>query len=802
MIADVPLGAFLSGGIDSSIIVALMAQQSNRPIQTFTIGFEEQDYSELPYARAVAERYKTDHHEFIVKPHLIDVLPKLAWHYSEPYADSSALPSYYLTHETRQHVTVALNGDGGDEVFAGYLRYRAMWLMQFWNILPQGLRESIGRMSGGLPPSKTSISLSWRIQRLLSVGALTPTRQYLRTLDYFHPEELAELWTDEHLQVFVKEDISTSTMFEGTLRNYAPKELMDRLMYLDLRHYLPDCLMVKMDIASMANSLETRSPFLDHILAEEVARWPASWKYQPLNYSKKILKETFAKDLPPSILRRGKQGFGVPISQWFRGPLKSYLRDVILSPEALARGYFRPEVITRYVDEHQSGKRDRAYGLWALLMLELWHREAESNDMTSQLDASERTYRASSSFLVISVFFRCWGLKWGLPRQERFTTLYVDEYTPLWVLHQMDPRHGDFNPHYSHNPTFFYYQIGVALALASKSGFLSLGNDKASYLQHPEQYARLYLAARLLCVVYGVAMTLLLFFLGRRITASDAGGLLTSLFYAVIPVSAIQCHVIDTSVPGSFWVALSFLWLLKSLDTHETKWLYGGALAAGLSLSTKYTCAPIGLLVMYTAWKLDRRLKPILIALFIAGAAYAIGTPYILLDTKNMLSGMLAMSQAASGMTLAPSWRFVFYPFIHYGYAVGILISVLAVVGFVRQAREGRPAVILSALFLFPFLGLLGRSNLHIARYLNETLPFILPFAAYSIVMIYQRPKPFFPMGGHRLHGLMPLARALHVSDGPFIGHRHRSPRSGFFMDDPACSVGQPAWDWNKKPIS
>ncbi len=379
MIADVPLGAFLSGGIDSSIIVALMAQQSSRAIKTFSIGFQEEAYSELPFARAVAKMYNTDHHEFLVQPHLIDILPKLAWYYSEPYADSSALPSYYLTKETRQHVTVALNGDGGDEVFAGYLRYRAMWGMQFWNVLPQALRARMGAWSELLPPSTAPIGWSWRAKRLLGVGAMTPTQQYLRTLEYFHAEELRELWSEEHLEVFRQKHLSSNTIFETTLLNYAPRELLDRLMYLDLHHYLPDCLMVKMDIASMANSLETRSPLLDHVLVEEVARWPASWKYRPLNLSKRILKETFKKDLPPLIQKRGKMGFGVPISQWFRGPLKGYLMETLLSKKALDRGYFKRKVIERYIAEHQSGTRDRCYGLWALLMLELWHQAYEES---------------------------------------------------------------------------------------------------------------------------------------------------------------------------------------------------------------------------------------------------------------------------------------------------------------------------------------------------------------------------------------------------------------------------------------
>jgi asparagine synthase (glutamine-hydrolysing) len=373
MISDVPLGAFLSGGIDSSIVVALMAQQSAQPIKTFCIGFEEEAYSELPYAREVASRYQTDHHEFIVKPELIDVLPKLAWYYSEPFADSSALPSYYLTRETRKHVTVALNGDGGDESFGGYLRYRAMWLMKFWNTLPQPLRSALARAGEKIPAGQAPISLPGRIQRLLAVGALDEMPQYLRTMEYIHREEQRELWAAPHQSLFQQKELLNHQLYDETLRRYAPAAALDRYMFLDLNHYLPDCLMVKMDIASMANSLETRSPLLDHILVEEVARWPASWKYRPIHDSKRIFKEAFAQDLPPRILQRHKQGFGVPISQWFRGPLKAYLRDVLLSREALGRGYFRPEVLERYIEEHQSGKRERGYGLWALLMLELWH---------------------------------------------------------------------------------------------------------------------------------------------------------------------------------------------------------------------------------------------------------------------------------------------------------------------------------------------------------------------------------------------------------------------------------------------
>jgi asparagine synthase (glutamine-hydrolysing) len=375
MISDVPLGAFLSGGIDSSIIVALMARESSRPIQTFSIGFEEQDYSELAYAREVAKLYRTDHHEFIVKPELIDVLPKLAWYYSEPFADSSALPSYYLARETRRYVTVALTGDGGDENFAGYLRYRAIWGMQYWNKLPLAVRRGLDALADRVPTGPSPIHWVNRIKRLIKIGTLPEMAQYLRTMEIFHVEEQDELW-DPDVSAFLRRDgITSARIYTETLARSRPSELMDRLMYLDLNHYLPDCLMVKMDIASMANSLEARAPLLDHLLVEEVARWPSAWKYRPLNFSKRILKDTFARELPPAIRKRGKQGFGVPISHWFRGTLRAYLQDTVLSTRALSRGYFRPDALRRLLDEHQSGNRDRSYSLWALLMLELWHQQ-------------------------------------------------------------------------------------------------------------------------------------------------------------------------------------------------------------------------------------------------------------------------------------------------------------------------------------------------------------------------------------------------------------------------------------------
>ena len=302
----------------------------------------------------------------------------------------------------------------------------------------------------------------------------------------------------------------------------------------------------------------------------------------------------------------------------------------------------------------------------------------------------------------------------------------------------MKPRQWDFNPHYSYNPTFLYYQLGVTLAVASKLGVISLGHDKNYFLAHPDVYGRFYLVARLLCVAYGIATTILLFFIGRRVTSSDVGGLWTALLYAVVPMSAIQCHVMDTSVSASFWLGLSFLGLMRACESPDNKWFYIGAFAAGLSLSTKYTGAPLVLLMIYTAWQRGHLWKGTLIAFVIAGIGYAIGTPYMILDAANMLQGLLGMSRSAAGTYLAPNLHTYAYALVPYGYAVGTVLSLLAVVGLAGQARHRKPAAILALLFLVPYLFLLMRSTVHIARYVNETLPFFLPFTACPLLILLE----------------------------------------------------------------
>ena len=380
MISDVPLGAFLSGGIDSSLVVATMSELSAQPVKTFSIGFEEQAYSELPYAKELAQRYGCEHREFIVKPEMADVLPKLAWHYGEPYADSSALPSYYVSRETRRFVTVALNGDGGDENFAGYIRYFAMKLARMWDRLPAPLRSAIHATTERFPERNAPVSTLWRAKRFVrSVQNADPAARYLKMIGYFFEEDKQDLYSASMRRALEAREGSeiegARHYLENAFARARSEDFINQLLYVDVVSYLPECLMAKIDVATMANSLEGRSPFLDHEFMELAYRMPGDWKLKGLGQHKWILKEAFKDKLPESIRKRGKMGFGIPVGPWFRGPLKSFWQDHVLSKRALARDYFEEAGLRRFWDEHQSGKRDHGYRLWALLMLELWHRE-------------------------------------------------------------------------------------------------------------------------------------------------------------------------------------------------------------------------------------------------------------------------------------------------------------------------------------------------------------------------------------------------------------------------------------------
>ena len=366
LISEVPLGAFLSGGVDSSAVVAIMANLIGDRVKTFAIGFDDPRFNELPHARRVAERYGCDHHEFEVKPKAIEVVSTLVKHYGEPYADSSAIPSFYLARLTRQHVTVALNGDGGDEAFGGYGWHLGSRLAERWQRVPSALRAVAERLAAGLSPlSSNRRSSIARAARFMSAASRPRAARYRHWLSVFTADLKAEVYASPHHHA----DALTA-MFAA-----APSlDAIDAMLRADIEWYLPTDLLVKMDIATMANSLEARSPFLDWKLTEFAARLPSSYKVKG-NTSKYILKKAIADLVPASNMHRPKQGFAVPVGPWFRGELKDFLADHVLGPRFAERGLFKPAAVRRLFDDHQRGAGDYAHHLWTLLMLELWFRE-------------------------------------------------------------------------------------------------------------------------------------------------------------------------------------------------------------------------------------------------------------------------------------------------------------------------------------------------------------------------------------------------------------------------------------------
>ena len=370
LMSEVPLGAFLSGGIDSSAVVALMSEESSTPVKTFSIGFEEQDFSELHHARRVAEHVGADHHEFIVRPDALEVLPLLVEHYGEPYADSSAIPTYYVARETRKHVTVALNGDGGDESFAGYERYAAMRLAERYHRIPALLRESVVRQAIELiPSSETKRSRIRDVKRFIHAASLPKVERYLRWVSVFDSEAKQELYTEDFQQQ--TGGISAAGMLDPWFARANGSGIVDAALLTDIMTYLPNDLLVKVDIATMANSLEARSPFLDHHVIEFAASLPEQLKLRGLT-TKYLLKRMLKRLLPAENLDRRKMGFGVPIGPWLRGKLQPFLRETLLAEASLNRGMFRPEAVKRLVELHTRGERDYSHQLWTLLMLELW----------------------------------------------------------------------------------------------------------------------------------------------------------------------------------------------------------------------------------------------------------------------------------------------------------------------------------------------------------------------------------------------------------------------------------------------
>lgn len=370
LMSDVPLGAFLSGGIDSSVVVAAMAMTSPEPVRTFSVSFPGTEVDEAPHARAVAERYGTEHTELVVGPPTPDLLPRLAWHFGEPFADPAALPTFQLAELTRRHVTVALNGDGGDESFAGYRRYWQLARTRPADGLPLGLRRGVAGLAGVLAGGTEGRSLRPRAARLAARLALPPARRYADLFRYFGEADRDHLYTDE----FRAESTTADPLshVEAAWEERAGLDTADRLMAVDLDTYLSDDLLAKVDVTSMASSLEMRSPLLDQELMELAATLPPKQKLRGTE-GKLLLREAVRDWLPDGILDRPKQGFAVPLSGWLREEMRALPEEVLLDPAAADRDIFRPAEVRRLIDEHRAG-RDRTDQLWAMINLELWFR--------------------------------------------------------------------------------------------------------------------------------------------------------------------------------------------------------------------------------------------------------------------------------------------------------------------------------------------------------------------------------------------------------------------------------------------
>ena len=372
MQSDVPLGAFLSGGIDSSLITAIANEHCESSIRTFSIGFPVADFDETAYAAEVAKHLGTQHQRFEVKPSGVDVIDKLVWHYDEPFGDSSAVPTWYLSELTKSEVTVALSGDGGDELFAGYERYRALWLSnQLRSLFPVHKIPGL-RLIQKLPDTNRRKSLVRRAKRFLEALDQPPARRYLNWLQIF-PESLrASIYTDSLLEALPGDD--PFDFLESAWTQSAGRDLVTRASTADLLTYLPCDLCTKVDIASMAHGLEVRQPLLDHRIVEFAASLPVNLKFRGKR-GKLILQDAFGSMIPKAIFTRKKMGFGIPIANWFRDELKPMVHDTLLAEDAKISPYLRQDSIAQLVRAHESNEQNHGYRLWNLLILEKWLRE-------------------------------------------------------------------------------------------------------------------------------------------------------------------------------------------------------------------------------------------------------------------------------------------------------------------------------------------------------------------------------------------------------------------------------------------
>jgi len=364
LMSEVQLGAFLSGGIDSSAIVALMTEVIDQPVRTFSIGFEIDEFDELRYARLVARHCKTDHHEFVVRPDAVKILPRLVWQFDEPFADPSMIPTYYLAQMARRYVTVCLSGDGGDESFAGYRRYSYARRLKIYDVIPGVIKHTL------LAPLSQVLSDNTVWGRRMRLASLSAQDRYIVQMSYIGEHAKKRLLSDEVTHILAESPPATSylqSVFDFTKGYNVP----ERLLHVDIHSYLPEDILVKVDRMSMLNSLEVRVPLLDHQLLEFVAGIPFELKLRGSD-SKYILKEALRGLLPDAILSREKHGFSVPLGQWFGGELYTFARDILLDHKFAGRALFNRDEVERLIQHHREGTADTSRLLYILIVFELW----------------------------------------------------------------------------------------------------------------------------------------------------------------------------------------------------------------------------------------------------------------------------------------------------------------------------------------------------------------------------------------------------------------------------------------------
>ena len=366
MVSDVPLGAFLSGGIDSSLVVGLMSQASSARVKTFSIGFDEPAFDELEHARRVAQHFGTDHHELVVRPDGVAILDRLIAHFDEPFADSSAIPTWYVSEMARRHVTVVLSGDGGDELFGGYARYLPHpRVVAFDRYSPRALRRVAAIAASGLPHGVRGRNFLRHVGR-------DERGRYIDAIRFFAADEKPSLLTRD-LRVAV-DGPDPEAQMAARFARFAALPWPSQMMRVDAETYLPEDVLTKVDRMSMAHSIESRVPLLDNDVIAFSSTLPAAMKIKD-GRRKHVLKEVAATLLPREIIDRRKQGFGVPLGTWFRGNLRELFADTLLTPASLQRGYFQPAFVRRIVNEHLSGTRDHTLRLWQLVVFEKWQQQ-------------------------------------------------------------------------------------------------------------------------------------------------------------------------------------------------------------------------------------------------------------------------------------------------------------------------------------------------------------------------------------------------------------------------------------------